>query len=39
MHDKKHTYTGRPLPDFYLQNACKFAVPSALVWRSRVLDP
>src|SRR5262249_48771577 len=23
---KKFTYTGRPLPDFYLKNTCKFAV-------------
>jgi hypothetical protein len=28
----KHTYTGAPLPDFYLQNACKCPVKSALVW-------
>ena len=28
----KHTYTGHPLPDFYLQNTCKFAVKSARVW-------
>jgi hypothetical protein len=25
-------YSGHPLPDFYLQNTCKFAVKSALVW-------
>ena len=23
---EKYTYTGHPLPDFYLQNTCKFAV-------------
>ncbi len=25
----KHTYIGHPLPDFYLQNTCKFALPFA----------
>jgi hypothetical protein len=28
----KHTYTGHPLPDFCLQNTCKFAVKSASIW-------
>jgi hypothetical protein len=28
----KHTHTGHPLPDFYLQNTCKLAVQLALVW-------
>jgi hypothetical protein len=28
----KHTFTEPPLPDFYLQNICKFAVKAALVW-------
>src|SRR5256885_15841347 len=27
--DHKHTAPGPPLPDFYLQNTCKFAVQSA----------
>jgi hypothetical protein len=27
--DNKHTYIGHLLPDFYLQNICKFAVRSA----------
>src|SRR5438552_2302952 len=27
--DHKHTDTGHPLPDFYLQNTCKYALPSA----------
>ena|SRR2546421_7806415 len=27
--DHKHTDTGHPLPDFSLQNTCKFAIPSA----------
>jgi hypothetical protein len=26
---RKHTDTGHPLPDFYLQNTCKFAVQAA----------
>ena len=26
--DHKHIDTGHPLPDFYLQNTCKFAIPS-----------
>src|SRR5262249_50961659 len=29
----KDTYTGRLLHDLYLQNTCKFAVNSVLVWR------
>src|SRR5262249_48782089 len=29
----KHTYIGDPLPDFYLQNTCKFAVTSAITRR------
>src|SRR5438132_1301298 len=28
-YDHKHTDTGHPFPDFYLQNTCKFAVQSA----------
>jgi hypothetical protein len=28
----KHTYIGHPLPDFCLQNTCKFAVKSASIW-------
>jgi hypothetical protein len=44
----KHMYTGHPLPDFYLQNTCKFAVKSGLdhrmghvrhAARTRVLKP
>jgi len=27
--DHKHTDTGHPLPDVYLQNTCKFAIQSA----------
>jgi hypothetical protein len=29
QNDPKHTDTRHPLPDFYLQNTCKFAVPAA----------
>src|SRR5215471_18254499 len=29
----KHTDTGRPLPDFFLQNICEFAAKSVLVRR------
>ena len=31
--ENKDMYTGHSLPDLYLQNTCKFAVRSALVWR------
>jgi hypothetical protein len=29
--DHKYTYIGHPLPDFHLQNTCKFSLPLA-VW-------
>jgi hypothetical protein len=29
----KHTYLNHPLPDFYLQNTCQFAVKSGLEHR------
>ena len=43
LNDHKYTDTGYPLPDFYLQNICKFAVQSttwstALVTRATQKD-
>ena len=29
----KHMYIGHPLPDFYLQNTCKFPAKPVIAWR------